>query len=260
MTMPAWQSSISQSAYDAPYDSDHKLSTLSPGERISPTSSRKSDGSALRGIALLVVVLAGGWALIGDRAALGEWVRLVASSLQAPPAPPLPRENALDAPLASSAAASDLMPMLVATDVPPAPVVAAVAVVAPTPSEASAVTSDAVVPLPPPVANPSDPYETRALAAGLHPGLSRVLLTRLTDTDYRNAATAIQKAIAETPDSGVFIWPRQRKPELALFRVGFVPGAAPHCRRYVVIVTKDGWSTTALPMERCSPPADKKGL
>jgi len=49
----------------------------------------------------------------------------------------------------------------------------------------------------------------------------------------------------------VFVWPRQRKPELALFEVRFVPGAAPHCRRYVVTVTKDGWSTTAPPMEKC---------
>ena len=55
----------------------------------------------------------------------------------------------------------------------------------------------------------------------------------------------------ESPDDAVFVWPKQRKPELALFQVHFVPGAAPDCRRYVVTVTKDAWSTTALPMERC---------
>ena len=93
----------------------------------------------------------------------------------------------------------------------------------------------------------------RALAVGLHPGLSRVLLARLSPDDYRNAGIAIQKAVAETPDSGVLVWPRQRKPELALFHVRFVPGAAPDCRRYVVTVTKDGWLTTALPMEKCGP-------
>ena len=42
-------------------------------------------------------------------------------------------------------------------------------------------------------------------------------------------------------------------PELALFQVRFVPGAAPSCRRYVVSITKDGWLTTAPPMERCGP-------
>jgi hypothetical protein len=49
----------------------------------------------------------------------------------------------------------------------------------------------------------------------------------------------------------VYVWPRQRKPEHALFRVRFVQGAAPGCRRYVVTITKDGWLTTALPMEKC---------
>jgi hypothetical protein len=106
-------------------------------------------------------------------------------------------------------------------------------------------------PLPPPTVDPSDPYQAKALAVGLHPGLSRVLLARLTKADYHNAGLAIRKAIAETPNTGVFIWPRQRKPDGALFRVHFVQGAAPTCRRYVVTVTKDGWSTTAPPMERC---------
>ena len=91
----------------------------------------------------------------------------------------------------------------------------------------------------------------RAAGVGLHPDLSRVLLTRLSDADYRNAGIAIQKALAEASDDEVFVWPRQRKPELALFKVRFVPGAASSCRRYVVSVTKDGWLTTALPMEKC---------
>lgn len=88
-------------------------------------------------------------------------------------------------------------------------------------------------PLPPPTADPADPYQMRAAAVGLHPDLSRVLLARLSPTDYRNAGIAIQTAVAETPDSAVFVWPRQRKPELALFQVRFVSGAAPGCRRYV---------------------------
>ena len=104
---------------------------------------------------------------------------------------------------------------------------------------------------------PTDPIQKRAAAAGLSPDLSRALLARLTASDFDNAATAIRTAIAETPDDGVLVWPRQRKPEQALFRVHFVQGAASaDCRRYVVtVVTKDGWSTTAPPMERCG--ADK---
>ncbi len=108
-------------------------------------------------------------------------------------------------------------------------------------------------PLPPPAADPTDPYSLRAEAVGLHPDLSRVLLARLSPTDYRNAGIAIKTALAETPDGAVFVWPRQRKPQLALFKVHFVPGAPPGCRRYVVTVTKDGWLTTALPMEKCGP-------
>ena len=86
---------------------------------------------------------------------------------------------------------------------------------------------------------------------GLHPDISRALLTRLSPADFRNAGAAIDNAVAQTPDAGTFVWPRQRRPEQALFQVRFVPGAAPDCRRYVVTVTKDRWSTTALPMERC---------
>ncbi len=108
-------------------------------------------------------------------------------------------------------------------------------------------------PLPPLVVDPNDPYQKRAEAVGLHPGLSRVLLERLSAADYLNAEYAINTAIAKTPDGTVFAWPRQRTPELALFQVHFVRGVAPDCRRYVVTVTKDGWLTTALPMERCGP-------
>src|SRR5262249_10658570 len=100
-------------------------------------------------------------------------------------------------------------------------------------------------------------FQVRALAVGLHPGLSHVLLARLSPTDYRNAGIAIRTALAETPDSGVYVWPRQRKPELALFRVHFVAGAAPGCRRYVVTVAKDGWLTTASPMEKCEAQANR---
>jgi hypothetical protein len=106
--------------------------------------------------------------------------------------------------------------------------------------------------------DPSDPYQRRAEAVGLHPQLSRVLLARLTPADYRNAGIAIATAISQTPDQGVLVWPRQRTPEQALFQVRFVAGAAPGCRRYVVSVTKDGWLTTAPPMEKCGTQARRQ--
>ena len=92
-----------------------------------------------------------------------------------------------------------------------------------------------VAPLPPPVVNKDDPYQVRALAAGLHPGLSRALLVRLTKTDFKNAAHAIRTALAKTPDDKVFVWPRGRSTKVTRFQVRFVPkhiAALPtlHCR------------------------------
>lgn len=119
------------------------------------------------------------------------------------------------------------------------------------PAAAEAYEAPKPEPLTPPVADPADPNQKRALTAGLHPGLSRVLLAGMTDTDYKNAAYAIKTALAKTANDEIFIWPRQRRPDQALFHVRFVQGAAADCRRYVVTVTKDGWLTTALPMETC---------
>lgn len=112
-------------------------------------------------------------------------------------------------------------------------------------------TEPAPAPLPPPKADPADPYQTRAVAVGLHPGLSPGLLTRMSPTDYRNAAIAIRKALSETKDGEKLVWPHKQNQKLASFEVHFVRGATPECRRYVVTVTKDRWSTTAQPMEKC---------
>jgi hypothetical protein len=97
----------------------------------------------------------------------------------------------------------------------------------------------------------SDPLGKKAETAGLHPDLSRAVLSRLTATDYRNAAYAIDKALKTVRNDGEFTWPRTRKPGSAVFTVHFVQGAAHDCRRYVVTITKDRWTSTALPMERC---------
>lgn len=96
-----------------------------------------------------------------------------------------------------------------------------------------------------------DPLQTRAESIGLHPGLSPVILARLSDADWRNAKAAIETALHTTPDQGEFTYPEKRQPTLALFRIHFVAGAAEDCRRYVVAIAKDGWLTTALPVERC---------
>jgi hypothetical protein len=106
-------------------------------------------------------------------------------------------------------------------------------------------------PLPDPQIDPGDPYQKRAAAIGLHPQLSRALLSSFSDTDYRNAATAIRKALAEASDADKFIWPRQANAKRAVFQVHFVSGDRPDCRRYIVTVLMNGWTTTAPPMEKC---------
>jgi hypothetical protein len=106
-------------------------------------------------------------------------------------------------------------------------------------------------PLPKPEVDPNDPYQKRAIAVGLHPDLSRVLLSSMSEADYRNAGVAIRKALAEASDSEKFIWPPERKATMAVFQVHFVTGDRQDCRRYIVTVVKNGWTTTAPPMEKC---------
>lgn len=98
----------------------------------------------------------------------------------------------------------------------------------------------------------TDPYQKRAESVGLHPDLSPALLKRLSDTDFKAAAIAIRKALTETDDNRVLVWPEKPRAETAMFHVSFVPGAAStDCRRYIVAIAKDGWQTTALPVEKC---------
>jgi len=218
----------------------------------------------LRGL-LLMVLLGGGWALIGEPATWPEWLRgkvaAISAAMERSPGPPQPAVSAMATaarpPLAepSSKPAAIEAPPAILQPPPQSPAPPATAAL---PPAAAGADDPAPAPLEPPSVDPTDIYQVRALAVGLHPGLSRVLLARLSPDDYRNAGVAIQKAVAETPDTGVLVWPRQRKPELALFHVRFVPGAAPDCRRYVVTVTKDGWLTTALPMEKCGPQARRQ--
>ena len=102
---------------------------------------------------------------------------------------------------------------------------------------------------PPPALTPA---QKRARDAGLHTGLSPVLLERLTANDYRNAAEAIRRALAALRTDGVHVWPARPAEPGAQFSVRFVAGAPAGCRRYVVTILKDRWETTAQPLERCA--------
>lgn len=275
MTAPARHSpaETTYGAFDA--EAHYAHGELLPGERISSPVSGTGGKVMLRGGFVLLIALVVGWMLLGDQA-----IRLAGPPAQtAAVSPAMDRRLPASGPVepAASAAATTSPPVgeppakPAARDAPPAtlqppassktaapPGAAARPSVSPLttaalPPEAAGSGAPPAPPLQPPTANPADAYQMRAAAVGLHPDLSRVLLARLSPDDYRNAGIAIKTAVAETPDSAVFVWPRQRKPELALFQVRFVPGAAPGCRRYVVAVIKDGWSTTALPMEKCEP-------
>lgn len=224
-----------------------------PGERLGSPRQSSARKAILRTSLLILIGLGGYWMVRGDGAAWLAWAStkaadVIAMAKTGPAANSVPPAVPEPAPLPPQ--------QLVANEIATAPGEVA-SPPAPPQSEAAAAPAvtiedaPAVTPLPPPVINPGDAYQKRASAVGLHPDLSRVLLKRLSAADYRNAGVAIKTALAETADSEVFTWPRQHKPDLALFEVHFVAGAPKDCRRYVVTVTKDGWLTTALPMEKC---------
>ena len=222
---------------------DDVAGELFAGERIGNPLDRKRGSRWLSWSIALLIAAGGGWLLLDDYATLPVW--LSGQSRAVTPAPET------KAPLPAQAAATDvpLLPAAKVIEPPVAPVAAAVVPAAPT--AAPAESTNGVEPLAPPTVDETNPYQKRAAAVGLHPGVSAAVLQRLSATDYRNAGIAIQKAIAEALDTEIFVWPKQRAPELALFQVRFVPGSNADCRRYVVNVTKDGWSTTAPAMEKC---------
>jgi hypothetical protein len=97
----------------------------------------------------------------------------------------------------------------------------------------------------------TSPKRKRAIAAGLGPDLPNVLLTRLSKADLEHAAYAIKTALSKTPDDAAFSWPLKPSRSEALFEIRFVQGAAEGCRRYIVTVTKDRWSSTTAAIEAC---------
>lgn len=258
MRVPAQHSS--PYAYDD-YDLGDRFvdAELSAGERIGPRPRRTGRKVVLSLLMLLVLGFGGTWAMLGppDTWPVRAWtdwaagqVAVVTAALERKAPAPVER---------LSSPGPDMNKPLALDTSPPMQVLPSAKIGTPVDSPAPLTTGSlppaadkaAVEPLPPIHVDRADPLQVRAEAVGLHPGLSRVLLARLSEADYRHAGMAIKTAIAETPDSAVHIWPRQSKPELAVFKVHFVPGATSDCRRYVVTVTKDRWMTTALPMERC---------
>jgi hypothetical protein len=228
-----------------------------------------------RWLAAAVLAMAGGgWAMIDDKPATLEWLSAEASSVVAftksmiGVGEPEPVSQASPPLQLSALQLLDSAWLSVATGALPRRDVAENEVAAPvvvpqvankdvvetsatqTQTEGTAAQPEKPAPLPP-LPPLTDPLQKKAEAVGLHPELSRAVLESLTPTDFRNAAIAIKKAIAETPEDGALVWPAKPKRGLARFRVHFVPGISPACRRYVVAVAKSGWLTTALPMERC---------
>lgn len=161
---------------------------------------------------------------------------------------PLPERDAASLPPLRHAQADDR-----SDAAPPAPVASVVASATPPDSGgvSTADTPTAVERLPDVVANPADPLQQKALAAGLHPELSRALLEQLTPEDFHNAAYAVAALLKGAKADSPLVWPKRQAPHQARFKIRLVEGAPPECRRYVVQVAKNGWETTARPMERC---------
>lgn len=251
MTAPAWSSTQNTSAADEIDDEDDDTSVeLTAGERIGEPVADKGGGRVVRASLLIFTGLGAGWMLFDDTATWPKWAAFETGSIKpwaaSPPvATTPPTAPDLVKPLPSSEIAATPGSDATATATPPAPAAPDV--------ETNPDTAD-TAPLRSAIPDPKDPTQVRAAAVGIHPDVSRALLTRLSPTDYKNAAAAIKTALSQTPDSDVLDWPRDAKPDAAVFQVRFVRGAVGDCRRYVVTITKDQWVTTAPAMEKCGIP------
>mgnify|MGYP001822124842 FL=1 len=252
-----------------------------PGERAGPLRKRPRRG-VLRRLIFLCAVLGLGWVVYDDPKRVGRWWSTVSDEIApivaralAPSTKPAPADVAADPEPPGKIAIAATTPVPFAS-LPYTPVVTsgpeqapengeansdppkpeAPKIIAALPPVRAAVKPPAAVRKPVPK---RDRLAVRALSAGLHPKLSRVLLSRLSKTDFRNASYAVRTALANTAAGATFKWPRRRKAGLAMFEVRFVPGAARGCRRYVVTIEKDRWLTTALPIEKCGVKRRKTG-
>lgn len=260
MAAPALRNTI-YSEFSDNEDGEFEREEFFAGDRVCPPRPRRSGLSMLFTWSLILAGIYGSWSLLKDPPAWLETLSTDAAALWS-------AINPKDAqPAQLETAALSAPPPAVVTEEPVAATEIAAApgaeagtavpnaTVETSPTESSdAATSDEAAAAPEPQ-QPSPPrtdrYEKQAEAVGLNPDMSRATLRRLSDADFRNAGIAIKTALAKTADDAVHTWPNKPKPSIALFEVHFVPGAAENCRRYVVTVTKDRWSTTAPPMEKC---------
>ncbi len=245
--------------------SESNIHQLVAGEPAFAFRGIRRGSSMLPASIVIAIALAAGWSFVRYPAAWQSVIAQVTAlidqralapvtpTVHAPPAasPPPPVE-ARDVSAAPGAAAGTAMPEPQITAATGAPETDDGA------PEGGVAANVRVEPLSPPAADPRDPNQKRALAAGLHPGISRAVLARLTDSDFRNAAVAVRTALADTPDDDVLSYPRGASEKVAQFEVRFVEGAGAECRRYVVTVTLARWSTTALPMEKCGSALPKR--
>jgi len=242
MTAQVWRSVEEMDRYADFNDNDENDNTgpgeLVAGERIGGPPASKHAGSRKRGGVAIAIVLGGGWlALNHPEIALG-WLADAPSTA--------PRLDTRTAEAAKPVETPLIQPLASVEVALPA---GADPTAQPTPPASDTAAEDRA--LAPADEAPTNPLARRAAAAGLHPELSQALLSKLSSADYANAAFAIKTALAQTPDSGVFVHPHDRGAEVAVFEVRFVAGAEPGCRRYVVEIAKDRWATTALPVEKC---------
>lgn len=227
---------------------------LEPGERVGGPPRRRRR-RVVRAALLLSLLIGGAWLLVERQDEVTALASLATAALQdlqksrQLPTPPV-REDA-KLPAASPVPEREIAPLpaMHAEETVPTP--------APAQDDAPAApalpeTSAPPERLPAVAADPEDPLQQKALAAGLHPGLSRTLLAQLSAEDFKNASHAVQAALLADKAAAPTVWPRQRAAQRAQFKVRIVAGAPAECRRYVVQIAKDGWETTARPMERCA--------
>ena len=266
MSAFALRNTIYSESRDNEFDDDEfEREEFFAGERVCPPRPRR--GAAFKLVSSLVFLgaLGGGWSLVKDPPA---WLETLSTDVAALWYALKPEDAQPDQQKSAAAAQSPAVAEqpVVATEIADAPgaeagisVPSATVETAPAGSSDAEATADAAtseeIPAAPTPQQPSPPrtdrYEKQAEAVGLNPDLSKAVLRRLSETDFSNAGIAIKTALAKTADDAVHTWPAKLKPNLALFEVRFVPGAAENCRRYVVTVTKDRWATTAPPMEKC---------
>lgn len=239
---------------------------VAPEDRVGPPP-RKRRGKRIAATLLALSAVGGGaWAYLDAPSlrtascTVAEWSNAIAAMLGSPPA--TTRQAATTSPSVTAPILSPDSPAPIAAAGPPpsplpspspppqaeAPPPAAPDVVTTVPPAATPYV-DAPAYVPPPPAR--EPWQKRAVAAGLHPELSRVLLEKLTPVDFKNARKAVDNALAARATDTATVWPRETMAGRARFEVHFVAGASEGCRRYVVTIAKDGWLTTALPVESC---------